>query len=328
MSAKTTRFEKLLEAVPDALVGMDQKGVIQFVNRQTESLFGYDRDQLIGQLIEMLVPETLWQVYDEHRDDYFADPRTRSSELDLVLSGRHVDGGEFPVNISLSHIDTGDVLLVITAVGDVTQRKLAVKNAELIAAIVQYSDDAIIGETIEGVITSWNPAAERLYGYSSEEIIGRPASLLAPEDRTGEMHANLAQIRAGQPVEHLETTRVRKDGTVFPVSPTVSPIRDQDGVVVGASVICRDMTEQRQAIEVAQRMAAIVKDSEDAIISRGLEDAITSWNAAAERMFGYRAEEVIGGPAEILLPEDRASEMKAVLAKVKAGQHVERLQTC
>src|SRR5450631_4835879 len=129
MSSKTTRFEKLLEAVPDALVGMDQKGVIRFVNRQTESLFGYDRDDLIGQPIETLVPESLLQIYAEHREDYFADPRTRSSGLDVVLSGRQQDGTEFPINVSLSHIDTGDVLLVITAVREVTQRKQAVKTA-------------------------------------------------------------------------------------------------------------------------------------------------------------------------------------------------------
>jgi PAS domain S-box-containing protein len=86
MSSRTTRFEKLLEAVPDALVGMDQEGVIRFVNQQTESLFGYDRDQLIGQPIQTLVPESLWQIYAEHQQDYFADPRARSSGLDLVLA--------------------------------------------------------------------------------------------------------------------------------------------------------------------------------------------------------------------------------------------------
>src|ERR1039458_721585 len=88
MSSKTTRFEKLLEAVPDALVGMDQKGVIRFVNRQTEALFGFDRDQLIGQPIETLVPESLWQIYTQHRQGYFADPRTRSSGLDVGLRDR------------------------------------------------------------------------------------------------------------------------------------------------------------------------------------------------------------------------------------------------
>src|SRR5674476_754240 len=156
MSSKTTRFEKLLEAVPDALVGMDQEGVIRFVNQQTDSLFGYDRDDLIGQPIQTLVPESLWQIYAEHQEDYFADPRTRSSGLDLVLSGRQQDGTEFPVNISMSHVDTGDVLLVITAVREVNQRKQAVKTAQLIAAIVEYSDDAIMAASLGGTITSWN----------------------------------------------------------------------------------------------------------------------------------------------------------------------------
>src|SRR5450759_3756672 len=138
MPAQTTTFEHLLEAVPDALVGMDQEGVIRFVNRQTESLFGYDREELIGQPIEMLVPEYLWQIYRQHREDYFADPRTRSSGLDLELSGRHRDGTDFPVNISMSQIDTGDVLLVVTAVRDVTRQRQAVQDVQFVAAVVEY----------------------------------------------------------------------------------------------------------------------------------------------------------------------------------------------
>ena len=92
MSSKTTKFESLLEAVPDALVGMDQAGVIRFVNHQTESLFGYGRDDLVGQPIQALVPEYLWEVYTEHREEYFADPRSRSMGLDLELIGRQRDG--------------------------------------------------------------------------------------------------------------------------------------------------------------------------------------------------------------------------------------------
>jgi PAS domain S-box-containing protein len=238
MSSDIMWFEKLVEAVPDALVGMDQNGVIRFVNRQTELLFGYDRDQLIGQHIDMLVPETLWQVYAEHRQGYFADPRTRSSGLELQLSGQHLNGGTFPINISLSTIDTGDVLLVITAAGDVAQHQQVVKNVGLTMAVVESADDAIIGSTVAGTITSWNPAAERMYGYSSNEVIGRyVGDVLAPADRADEARVLLAKIRAGQHVEHLETERVRKDGTVFPVSITIAPIRDEDGAVVGASAI-------------------------------------------------------------------------------------------
>src|SRR5664280_1613828 len=130
MSAKTTGFENLLEAVPNALVGIDQNGIIRFVNHQTELLFGYDRDQLLGNPIDTLVPEPLWQIYAERRQDYFADPRTRSTGLELELSGRHHDGTEFPINISLSSIDTGDLLLVITALREVNQRKRAVQSAQ------------------------------------------------------------------------------------------------------------------------------------------------------------------------------------------------------
>ena len=327
MFSKTTRFEHLLAAVPDALVGMDQKGVIRFVNGQTESLFGYDRDQLIGQRIEMLVPESLWQIYTEHRQDYFADPRARSSGLDVVLSGRHQDGSELPINVSLSQIDTGDVLLMVTAAGDMARQKLAVKNAQLTAAIVEYSDDAIIGCTLEGVVTSWNPAAMRMYGYSSKEIIGRSASLLARRDHVSEMYGVLARIKDGEIVEHLEINHVRRDGTVFPVSVTVASIRDEDGLIVGSSAVARDVTEQRQALAVAQRLAAIVEDSDDAILSTTLDGSIMSWNAAAERLYGYTGQEIIGKSFRLLVPGDRTDEITAVEAKIKAGQHVEHLQT-
>ena len=248
MSPKTTRFEHLLEAVPDALVGMNQEGVIRFVNRQTESLFGYDRDQLIGRPVETLVPENLGQIYAELRDSYFSDPSTRSLGLRMELTGRQQNGAELPVNITVSRIDSGDVLLVITAVRDVTRYQRAVQSAQLTEAIVEYSDDAIIGGTPEGVITSWNPGAERLYGYSSQEVIGRSGRLIFPKERTGEMDDALARIKEGQVVENLAASRVRKDGTVVSVSITVAPIRDEDGVVVGVSAVQRDMTERNQVL--------------------------------------------------------------------------------
>jgi PAS domain S-box-containing protein len=327
MFPKTTQFEKLLEAVPDSLVGVDQKGVIRFVNRQTELLFGYDRDQLIGEHIDTLVPEPLWQVYAEHRQDYFTDPRTRSLGLDLELRGRHQDGTDFPVNITMSLIDTGDVLLVITGAGEVTRQKKAVAKAELLDAIVAYSDDAIMGLTLGGIVTSWNPGAERMYGYSAAEMIGRSGSLLTPQDRTGELNLILDRIKDGRYVEHAETTLVRKDGILVPVSIAAAPIRSEDGTIVGASCVHRDVTRQRQAFEAAQRMAAIVQSSDEAIISRTLEGTITSWNPAAARMFGYSSEEIIGRPITVLIPANRAGEVIIHLAKISAGQRVDTLES-
>ena len=122
MSAKTTKFEGLLEAMPDALLGVDQAGVIRFVNRRTELLFGYDRDDLIGVPPEILVPESLRPVHKVHREGYVAAPFTRAMGLGLELRGRRRDGIQFPVDIALSHTDTEDGPLVIAAVRDMTGR--------------------------------------------------------------------------------------------------------------------------------------------------------------------------------------------------------------
>jgi len=304
MSSNATKFESLLEAVPDALVGMDQKGVIRFVNRQTELLFGYDRDDLIGQPIDTLVPETLWQIYAEHKEDYFADPRTRSSGLDVELSGRHQDGTEFPINISLSHIDTGDVLLVITAAGDVAQHRQVVRNVGLTMAVVESADDAIIGSTISGTITSWNPAAERMFGYSSQEIVGQSTDLLIPQDRLNEAGAVVARVRAGQAVAHMETTRVRKDGTVFPVSLTLSPIRDGHGAVVGASVIYRDMTEKEHAARYAR---SLIEAALDPMVTISPQGRITDVNEATTKITGIARERLIGSDyAQYVTEPDKA----------------------
>ncbi len=306
---------------------MDQKGLVRFVNSQTESLFGYQRDRLVGEPIETLIPEPLWQIYAEHQQTHFSDPRTRSLGLDLELIGRRQDGTEFPVNVSLSHIDTGDVLLVITAVHDVNRQRQAVRKAELVASIVEYSDDAIMSANLEGTITSWNPAAERLYGYPAKDVIGRYASFLMPRERAGDITRLFDSIKGGQGVDRFETVRLRKDGVELPVSITISPIRDEDGEIVGATAIHRDITEQKKAFETAQRMTAIVEGSDDAIIGCTLDGIVTSWNPAAATMFGYRREEIIGTSVDTTSPDERPDETRHLLARIGAGEQIEHLET-
>ncbi len=324
MSAKRMRFESLLEAVPDALVGMDQKGVIRFVNSQTELLFGYDRDELIGQPISVLVPETLWQVYLEHRDLYFADPRTRSSGLDVDVSGRHHNGGGFPIHVSLSHIDTGDVLLVITAAGDVARQRQAVRIAGLTTAVVEYSDDAIVGTTLEGTITSWNPAAERMYGYSGKEALGRSIGLLTPSDRAGETTAALARIRAGQHVAHLKTDRTRKDGTAVPVSITVAPIRGEDDAVIGASAVYRDMTERvradRALAETSRQYRLLAENAADFVAQMSTDGVITWVSPSVTRTLGWAYADLLGTRLVDLVHPDDVAATAAVIGAAYSGR--------
>jgi diguanylate cyclase (GGDEF)-like protein/PAS domain S-box-containing protein len=326
----TGNLETALDVVPDAILGVDRAGVIRFVNPQTEALFGYASDVLVGQLVETLMPESFRTVHQALREGYLAEPISRAMGTGLQLRGRRRDGSSFPVDVSLAYIDTGDGPMVITTVRDITERNTAEQNrrrVDRLAAVVGFSGDAIISSTPEGVITSWNPAAERLFGYTGQEIIGKPGILLSPKDLVDETGAVMARVRAGELVENLETFRVRKDGTVFPVSVTVAPILDEYGKVIGTTAIPRDVTEQRWAFEAAQHMAAIVENSDDAIISGTLDGAITSWNPAAERMYGYSSAEIIGRSAAILSPKGRVGETRATLARIGGGQQVERVET-
>src|SRR5437870_2304753 len=177
-------------------------------------------------------------------------------------------------------------------------------DASLLASIVNSSDDAIFAKTLDGVITSWNPAAVRMYGYSADEMIGRAVGVLIREDRANEMPTILDKIRKGQPIEHYETERVRKDGTTISVSLSVSPIHDRDGRIVGASTIARDIGERSRAEEAARTSAqyasSLIDSSDDAIDSKTLDGTITTWNRAAEMIYGYTAEEMVGKNVNML----------------------------
>jgi len=291
MSSHVTRLENLLEAVPEALVGVDQSGMIRFINHQTETLFGYDRGNLIGQPIDTLVPEDLWGTYTAHRQGYFADPKTWSMGLELELTARQRDGREFAVNITLSPIDTGDVLVLVKAAGDVAKRQEALENAKRMTAIVRGSDDAIISKTRDGIITSWNPAAERIYGYSQDEMVGKTMDALIPQDHGSEMKALLAKVRAGQAVDHLETIRIRKDGAVITVSVSTSPIHDDDGAIIGVSTISHELTKEAESFEAAR---AMIESSLDSLVAISPEGMIADVNQATTKVTGIPREELIG----------------------------------
>ena len=196
-----------------------------------------------------------------------------------------------------------------------------------LAAVVESSDDAIITKDLDGVITSWNQGAERLFGYSSEEAIGQPVSMLIPADRKGEENEILAQLRRGERIDHYETVRQSKDGTLLNISITVSPVRNTEGKIIGASKLARDITAQRAAREAARFFAAVIEFSDDAIITKDLNGIITSWNNSAEHLFGYASEEAVGQPVSMLIPSDRKNEESDILARLRRGERIEHYET-
>jgi PAS domain S-box-containing protein len=269
----------LLEAVPDAIVAVDRDGTILQINSQVQELFGYSRSELIGKKVEMLVPERFRDQHHHHRRGFAESPKIRRMGAGLDLYGRRRNGSEFPVEISLSPVSVEGGTVVLSAIRDISDRKrieqelrqahaeLTQKTAEQIgeyrgrlASIIDSSEDAIIGKTLDGSITSWNKGAQRIYGYTPEEVIGRNISLLAPSDRPDEIPGILEKIARGESTEHYESVRVTKDGRRLNVSISVSPLRDVNGGIIGASAIARDITAQRRAedqLRQAQKMEAI-----------------------------------------------------------------------
>jgi PAS domain S-box-containing protein len=199
--------------------------------------------------------------------------------------------------------------------------------SSLLESIVQSSEDAIITKNLDGIITSWNPAAMRMFGYTSEEMVGQSVLKLIPPSLHGEEPIILAKLRAGEQIAHFESERRTKDGREIVVSLTISPLKDKDGRVVGVSKIVRDITYQRQLDQIRFLLAAIVESSDDAIISKDLNGIITSWNRAAERTFGYSEAEIVGASILTLIPTDLRAEEEEILQKIQAGERISHYET-
>jgi len=197
----------------------------------------------------------------------------------------------------------------------------------LLEAIVDSCQDAIISKDLTGIITSWNPAAQRMFGYTPDEAIGRSILLLIPDELHSEEAEILRSLSAGRRIERHETVRVAKDGKRLSLSLTISPIRDGEGRIIGASKIAHDIAEEKRSQEARGRLAAIVAYSEDAIISEDLGGIVTSWNDSARRMFGYTQEEMIGESIFRIVPRELHSEEREMLRRMRTGERIDHFET-
>jgi PAS domain S-box-containing protein len=248
-------FQLAVEASPTGMIVVDESGCIMLSNAEALRLFGYSREELLHQPIELLVPERHQTSHVGTRKGYLSAASTRPMGVGRDLMGRRKDGTEFPLEIGLSPVLTSRGPCVIAAVTDLSARKVAdVLREEVaqtqahLAAIVESSDDAIIGNDAQGVVTSWNSAAEALFGYRADEMIGESITIVIPADRAAE---NISMMRdvfeSGQHFQQHDSIRRTKDGRSIDVSITVSPIKDSHGRVVGASKVARDISDRKRA---------------------------------------------------------------------------------
>lgn len=258
------RLRAIFDNVIDGIVTTNEAGVIETINGAALRVFGYQADELIGRHISVLLP---------NREDCGPDGLAAEQALIDSISGngseayaRRKDGSLFPAELGFSPMLLNDALHFTGIVRDLTERKQIEAIQGQFAAIIASSSDAVLSKTLDGIITSWNPAARAMFGYAESDVLGRPAALLLPPALADEEQGILARIRAGDRVDPFETWRLRKDGVAVPVSVTVSPIKDGAGHIIGASTIARDITELRQK---QQMLEEAKRDAERASLAKG-----------------------------------------------------------
>jgi PAS domain S-box-containing protein len=298
-----------LASIGDAVIITDAQGRVRFLNPEAERLTGWNSSEANGRPLA-----EVFRIVNEKTRKPVEDPVEKVFRLGTVIGlANHTilisrDGRETPIDDSASPIRKGNapVAGVVLIFRDVTAQRQAQAASAQLAAIVEHSGDAIFTKDLNGIIQTWNAGAQRLFGYTAEEIIGKHISIIFPPERLSEEDEILARLRQGKASERLETVRVRKDGKPLTVSVSISPLRDAEGNVVGASKIIHDISGIKRAQGAVaaseQRLKGIIASAMDAVITMDEQQKIVLFNPAAEKMFGVTTEQALGKHIEMLIP--------------------------
>jgi len=300
------KYRMLWTAAGDAVLIFDRDNVILEANHALTHILGYQPHEVIGQKLSVLQPERLRAEHQATVEGFLADGSSVNRRAAETI-GLHRDGREIPIEISFNRLNVDGNGMFAELMRDISERKQVEEIQGTVKAIVDSAHDAIISKTLQGIITSWNPGAEHIFGYTAEEVVGKSVLILIPPERAHEEPAILARQRLGERVDHFETVRVRKDGTRVPISLTVSPIRDSRGTIIGASKIARDIT--------AQKLSEVERDNLLARERRAREEAEVA-NRTKDEFLATLSHELrtplnaILGWAGILADDTLSEEMK------------------
>jgi diguanylate cyclase (GGDEF)-like protein/PAS domain S-box-containing protein len=300
----------------DAVVIADAQGLIRYVNPAFTRMTGYDAEEVLGQ--------------NPTRSTFGLDASVHKHVRETVVTGNtwhgqavnyRKDGAAYTEEITVmpARDSDGAIRSYIAVRRDIAARHARAAEA-LLKSLLETSEDAILTTTATGMIASWNPAAEFLYGYTAAEVAGRPLSMLAPEAQLPNLQSIAETLQRGQSIGPLETVALTKSGAELHISISARPIRDEFGNITGNAAIVRDITSRVEAQEARALLSSLVDSAEDAIFGAAPDGAILSWNQGAQAMYGYAAQDVLNKSFSILFPVDRLSDFSQALQRVTAGE--------
>jgi two-component system sensor kinase FixL len=326
-------FETVVAAAINGVVVINDRGLIKVFNSACEHMFQYRREEVLGHGVAVLLASPFRQEYERRLRHFELTGEAGTAGTGRELTGKRKDGSEFPIFMSVGEGAHEGKRMFVVVIQDLTdlqlERAIHAEQRAFLAAIVESANDAIISKTLDGRITTWNKAAEKIFGYTAEEMIGTPVTRLFPEELVNEEQEILEKIRIGIATEHYETVRTRKDGMPIDVSVTVSPIRDSRGTVIGASKTIRDISERKiteaRLQSLSSELSHVARVSEMGQVSAAIAHEL---NQPLTAVLNYTnvAKRLIAATDESAKPKAYEAVSKAGEQAVRAGQIIRRLR--
>ncbi len=314
-----------IRGVREAVVITDGEGRILFVNPAFTEMTGYTLEEAIGQTPRLLRSGRQDREFYENFWQTILAGNTWNGDI----VNQRKDGVQYTEQMTVMPLggESGKPTHFIAIKQDVSGLRKAEEWLRFMAQVIHSSTDAVLGTDAEEIVVSCNPAAERLYGYRSEQVLGKPISMLVPSERWDDVRNKYAQLARGEAVAAFEGLALRGDGTRRNISLSISPVQDSQGKFAGCAAVIRDITDAKSAERASQFLASIVESSDDAILGMTPEGIILSWNKGAENVYGFSAAEAIGRHIRIIVPPDRLSESLGLIERIGNGETISRFET-
>ena len=308
-------FRSVVESAIDGIITTNIEGNVVSANESFQKMFQFSEEEVLGESVKKFIPSRLRNNYDKQMEHF-----RRTGEHRLVGTfesvGLRKDGKEFPFEISLTNWEGDGETFTTSIIRDITYRKNAEKTQAILSAIVENSEESIIGKDLKGNILSWNSGAEEIYGYKAEEVLGKSISLIFLQD-SDELPKILDLVGHGEKIDHYQTKRVTKEGTIIDISLTISPIKDSNGNIIGASSIARNITREKKAENALAKSEAqlslVTSNMADIICQTNKEGIYIYVSPSAKSVLGYKPMEMIGKSMfDFVHPDDVDSVMSCM----------------